>query len=643
MTDDTSESPALDERPARSVRQRIARPALALGSGVLVALSMPPWGFWPLAIIGVVLFEISLGPTPTRRESFRLGLLFGAGWMYLGMGWMVQLTLPGYLVAGLVFSLFHAGAAVVAPIGIWRIDRTSGGTRSGRSGAVLVPVRRHPARDDGDVAGRRAARRCGSRWWCDPAHLGGLPARIPRWPHCQNSLVVRVRGLQREPQGLIALGTVVVIVLLSVVAPRGSDTGEQLEVAAVQGGGEQGTSALDVPSSLVTERHLEATRTIPDDADLDLVLWPENTVDVRRASIPGDQLFDGSDVYVAIAAEADRIGAPFAVGVTEDPRINSQIVVAENGDIVDQYVKVRRVPFGEYVPLRGILEAFGAPIEQIGRDANAGTGPAYIDLPDGTRLSVVISWEVFFAGRAREGVKAGGEAILNPTNGASYTGTIVQSQQVASSRLRAIENGRWVVQAAPTGFTAIVDADGNVLQRTAVSEQRVLYAPVELPRGFHLVHERRRRPVHRSAARTPGPVDLVRPPLPPRRVARTSGVRQAQRIGTAGVSRPGLPPMSQPTGYGGLAHRRPRFQDSHWRPIRWVPRHRSRAVQSTSSSNVTGPSLTSSTRMSVRNRPVSTVASSDRSRSTTRSTSGSATSGRAAAIQLGRRPLAVSP
>jgi apolipoprotein N-acyltransferase len=251
----------------------------------------------------------------------------------------------------------------------------------------------------------------------------------------------------------------------------------------VQGGGEQGTSALEVPSSLVTERHLEATRTIPDDAELDLVLWPENTVDVRRASVPGDQLFDGSDIYVDIAAQAARLDAPFAVGVTEDPRVNSQIVVAPNGDIVDQYVKVRRVPFGEYVPLRGILEALGAPIEQVGRDANAGTGPAYVDLPSGTRLSVVISWEVFFAGRAREGVKAGGEAILNPTNGASYTGTIVQTQQVASSRLRAIENGRWVVQAAPTGFTAIVDADGNVLQRTAVSEQRVLYDTIELRQG----------------------------------------------------------------------------------------------------------------------------------------------------------------
>ena len=62
---------------------------------------------------------------------------------------------------------------------------------------------------------------------------------------------------------------------------------------------------------------------------------------------------------------------------------------------------------------------------------------------------------MFFGGRAREAVKEGGEALLNPTNGASYTGTIVQTQQVASSRLRAIETGRWVVQAAPDGVLRV--------------------------------------------------------------------------------------------------------------------------------------------------------------------------------------------
>jgi apolipoprotein N-acyltransferase len=230
----------------------------------------------------------------------------------------------------------------------------------------------------------------------------------------------------------------------------------------------------------VTERHLDATRSIATDADLDLVLWPENTIDVVA--------FDGSQPMRDIAAEADRLDAPIAVGVTEDSAdgsqfVNVQIVVSPDGIVVDRYEKVRRVPFGEYVPLRSLLEAVGAPVDQIGRDARAGTGPAIIELPDGTELSVVISWEVFFGGRAREGVKLGAEAIMNPTNGSSYTGTIVQTQQVASSRLRAVENGRWVVQGAPTGFSAVIDAEGEVLQRTSISEQKVLYADVELRTG----------------------------------------------------------------------------------------------------------------------------------------------------------------
>ncbi len=470
MIDDASRPQAL--------HRRLARPALALGAGTLVALSMPPWGFWPLAIVGVLLFEVALGDTPTRRQRFGLGMLFGAGWMYLGMGWMVQLTAPGYVVAGLFFSLFHAGAALLAPIGAWRVI--------GRPAAhALVEAVRFSFPFGGIPLATMGMSQVGGPF-VGVVRIGGvilltwlifqlgfaLAGPSPAVPAFARRFRPAAHG---TPHRAFTLLAVAVIVVLSSVAPTGDDTGEQLEVAAVQGGGEQGTSALEVPSRLVTERHLEATHAIPDGAALDLVLWPENTIDV--------EVFDGSDIARAIATEAGRLDAPFAVGVTEDPRINSQIVVSADGDVVDQYVKVRRVPFGEYVPLRGVLEALGAPIEQIGRDANAGTGPAFVDLPDGTRLSVVISWEVFFAGRAREGVKAGAQAILNPTNGASYTGTIVQTQQVASSRLRAIENGRWVVQAAPTGFTAIVDADGNVRQRTSVSEQRVLYDAIELRDG----------------------------------------------------------------------------------------------------------------------------------------------------------------
>ena len=249
----------------------------------------------------------------------------------------------------------------------------------------------------------------------------------------------------------------------------------------MQGGGAQGTSALEVPSSLVTARHLEATATIEADEELDLVLWPENVIDVDT--------FVGSEELAAVTAEAARLGVPISVGVTEDVpgetgRItNAQVVVTPDGQVSSRYDKVRRVPFGEYVPLRDLLEALGAPVGQVRTDAVEGTGPAVLDLPNGDRLAVVISWEVFFGGRAREGVREGGEAILNPTNGSSYTGTILQTQQVAASGLRAIETGRWLVQASPTGFSEFVTPDGEIQQRTSVSEQVVIRQRIELRTG----------------------------------------------------------------------------------------------------------------------------------------------------------------
>jgi apolipoprotein N-acyltransferase len=96
---------------------------------------------------------------------------------------------------------------------------------------------------------------------------------------------------------------------------------------------------------------------------------------------------------------------------------------------------------------------------------------------------VAISWEIFFGDRVREGVAEGAGVVLNPTNGSSFTGTLVQTQQVASSRMRAIESDRWLAQVAPTGFSAVVDPDGTVHQRSAVSEQTVLHQTIGVREG----------------------------------------------------------------------------------------------------------------------------------------------------------------
>jgi apolipoprotein N-acyltransferase len=281
---------------------------------------------------------------------------------------------------------------------------------------------------------------------------------------------------RRRTAQVAAAAVVVAFALLGAIAPAGAPTGQRIDAGLVQGGGRRGYRAIESDPQDVYERHLAATDRLQ--APLDLIVWPEDVIDVE-----GD--VGRTDVAEDLAAIARRFGATVVAGVVEgegtDHFRNAAVAWGPDGGIVGRYEKVHRVPFGEWVPFRSLVERV-ADLSAVPADAIVGEGPNVLPTAAG-RLGVAISYEVFFADRGRAAVHRRAEVLLVPTNAASFKTSQVPTQEVAAARLLAVATGRTVLQAGPTGYTAVVTHDGRVTRRSVLGRQQVIQARVTLRRG----------------------------------------------------------------------------------------------------------------------------------------------------------------
>jgi apolipoprotein N-acyltransferase len=284
------------------------------------------------------------------------------------------------------------------------------------------------------------------------------------------------RLAQRHWATAVGAGVVATaVVVAGAVSPDGHTVGS-IDVAVVQGGGPRGERSTPESGRRTFEAHMDASQDVP--SGVDLVLWPEDIVDVKGPVLESDE-------GARVQALAGLLDSTLAVGVVEGYRDvfrNATVVVGPDGKELDRYDKVQRVPFGEFIPFRSLVEKV-ADISDVPRDAAIGKGPGVVHL-EGADAGVLISYEVFFSRLAGAAVRAGGELILAPTNASSYQTAQMPSLEVAAARMRAIETGRAVVQAAPTGFSGFIGPDGTVRSSTDLGEQAVLRDTVERRTGL---------------------------------------------------------------------------------------------------------------------------------------------------------------
>jgi apolipoprotein N-acyltransferase len=432
-----------------------------LVAGCLLATSLPPVGAWPLGLLGAAALFLALD----GQRRWAVGLAAGVGLYVPGLWWMRDFSVPGYVVATLLQAgILAAGVSLVS--GRWRAAAFPAALVLVEAVRGTWPFGGLPISgiDLGQVGGPLEG----------AARIGGRLLLVAVVGVAGVALAGLVR--RRWLEAGVCAAVVVVAAGLGVVAPDGS-VDRRLTVAVVQGGGPRGVRAVARDPGPVFQRHVAATRAGVR-PPVDLVLWPEDVVDVEGeiAELPEGR---------TLAELADSLDTTLVAGVVQDEDgdrfRNSAVPWGPDGRMYERYDKVHRVPFGEYVPARAFFERI-ADLSAVPRDALVGKGPAVLDTPAG-RLGVVISYEVFFPDRAREAVRADGRVVLVPTNASSYRDEQIPAQEVAVARLRAVETGRWVVQAAPTGYSAVIDHRGRVIEQGGLGGAEVLTAGVDLRTG----------------------------------------------------------------------------------------------------------------------------------------------------------------
>jgi apolipoprotein N-acyltransferase len=482
-------------RALASLGRTLKKSVVPLICGIGLALSIPPWGFWILAFPAAALIYLWLGSRNSGRIRSRvwIGFVAGIGLYGPGLFWATSFNVYGGIVLIIVEALALALACGACASGRGRILALPGAMVLAEWLRDIWPFGGLPLGGValGQVAGPLGgAARIGGPLlltgllWLGGAAIGSLVSAFfsSSSRHSTNSPSSGM--LWSVAPAACALAAVVIVSALGAVAPDGGNGVGHLGVASIQGGGARGFRKAQVDPTVVYEAQLDATAELGTPSREKMVVWPEDVVSL-------DGLLAGSPAEMELSQLAQTLRATLLVGVTESVTAqtfrNEVVAFGPSGNIVGSYEKVHRVPFGEYVPDRGFFEHI-ANLSAVPQDAIPGTGNGFLRTP-AAPIGLMISYEVFFANSGRSATRAGAELLVVPTNTSSYSTSQVPTQEVAAARLQAIEEGRDLIQAAPTGYSAIVDNRGRVLDQSVLGNRQVLTATVTLRDGA-TVYER---------------------------------------------------------------------------------------------------------------------------------------------------------
>jgi len=449
---------------------------LALVTGALSALAFEPLGLWVLMPVAFAVVLALLWTTKRLSHALLIGWLFGFGQFVVGLNWIAtafsyQAKMPPSLgwVAVVLLSLYLAIFPALATGLAWRVGRD-------KETALVLAL----AGGWAVTEWLRAGIFTGFPW--NPAAAAMVPTPLITvtaliGTYGFSALTVLLGSViwlevRRKwlPGVLIVLATAILWLLPASQVPEDPLTIEPIRIVQPNIGQQD---KWRPEFSEAAARRLAELSNMPGGQRPRLLFWPEAAVteplEDQRAG-PPEAFARYERTRAASSIESREFLLTGGIGLTSRDwqtiggATNSVFVIAPTGDVAGRYDKAHLVPYGEYLPMRAILEPLGlARLAPGDVDFDSGPGPRTLDIPGWGKVGLQVCYEIIFSGDVVDDSNRP-EFIFNPSNDAWF-GSWGPPQHLAQAQLRAAEEGLPVIRATPTGISAVVDANGRIVEK----------------------------------------------------------------------------------------------------------------------------------------------------------------------------------
>ncbi|HAK50528.1 MAG TPA: apolipoprotein N-acyltransferase [Gammaproteobacteria bacterium] len=451
--------------------------SLALLSGALFPLAFSPFDIWWMGIASLVIFLFSLDVDSKRAVAIRY-YLFSVGMYGIGVSWIfVSINVYGgasYFLAGILITFFVLSYSLTSLVAVAMHINVSNWLIAFPAIWVMLE-------------------------WFRSWFLTGFPWLFAGYIHLDSPLSGFIAMLGVLGLGLLTALTAVLLyslrperwvvsfLALGVLWGGGAflaakvswvqPTDQTVSVSAVQGNIDQHTKWLRKSVGTILNTYLGLTES---EWGRDIIVWPEAAITVTKP--------DAGPILDELARQGHQTGTTLILGIPdrkeEGGYLNSALAV---GNGAGDYQKRRLVPFGEYVPLeeylRGLITFFDLPMSRNH------SGPMSQDplLAGLLSLSLSICYEVVYPELVRETVEEP-DLFVTISNDTWFGNSLGPKQHLQMARMRAAENGRWMIRSTNNGITALIDHQGTVQAQLPSFKAGVLRGEVRVMQGATPYH-----------------------------------------------------------------------------------------------------------------------------------------------------------